>query len=301
MKNALQYYYNLKPTSIHQVNNDYRCQVDNIEYLFRRIENNIEEIPVIRDMDTYLLSRGLMCHQIVININDSAITYIDGVPYILLKMFVSDRLITDNDLLVFSNQIVEKSKYSILDRSNWYELWTSKVDYIEYQVSQLGKNYPLIRKSINYYIGLAETAISLISNIKNNNRYLTVSHKRIKYKSKLRNLYDPLQFVLDVRVRDLTEFLKEKFFIDSVDIDKLKNMILLYKLNSYEALLLFARMIYPSYYFDCYQEIVLGEIEEKEINKYIIKATEYQELLKYIYFYLRQYYELPEVEWIIKT
>lgn len=301
MKNALQYYYNLKPKSIHQINNDYRCQIEANEYLFKRVENYADNVSILDELNSYLLNRGLMCHQIIKNIHQDVITYIDGNPYILFKIFVNNREITENDLFSFSNQYIEKHKYNLLDRSDWYHLWTQKVDYIEYQVSQLGKNYSLIRKSINYYVGLAETAISLISNIKNSSAYLTVSHRRIKYKSKLRDLYDPLQFVLDTRVRDLSEFYKELFFLNKINLDNLKNTIILYKLNSTEALLFFARMIFPSYYFDCYQQIVLGELEENEINKYVKKAHEYQAFLKYLYFYLRQYYDIPEIEWIIKT
>lgn len=301
MKNALQYYYNLKPKTIHQINCDYRCQVENFEYLFKRLDDYTDDISVIDDLNRHLLNRGLMCHQIVKNINQEILTNLDGNSYVLLKMFVDNREINEDDLLVFSSQYVEKNKYNLLDRSNWYELWTKKVDYIEYQASQLGKNYPLIRESINYYIGMAETAISLISNTISNDIYLTVSHRRIGYKNKLRDLYNPLDFVLDTRVRDLSEFYKERFFLNKVDLDSMKKNIYLYKLTSSEAVLFFARMMFPSYYFDCYQQIVLGELYEREINRYVMKAEEYQSFLKYLYFYLRQYYDIPEIEWIIKT
>lgn len=301
MKNALQYYYNLKPKTIHQINSDYRCQVENFEYLFKRLDDYTDDISVIDDLNRHLLNRGLMCHQIVKNINQEILTNLDGNSYVLLKMFVDNREINEDDLLVFSSQYVEKNKYNLLDRSNWYELWTKKVDYIEYQASQLGKHYPLIRESINYYIGMAETAISLISNTISHDIYLTVSHRRIGYKNKLRDLYNPLDFVLDTRVRDLSEFYKERFFLNKVDLDSMKKNIYLYKLTSSEAVLFFARMMFPSYYFDCYQQIVLGELYEREINRYVMKAEEYQSFLKYLYFYLRQYYDIPEIEWIIKT
>ena len=60
-------------------------------------------------------------------------------------------------------------------------------------------------------------------------------------------------------------------------------------------------MLYPTYFFDCYQDIILGELDEIEINKYLVKAIEYQKFLKYIYFYLKQSYKIPEIEWIKKT
>ena len=301
MKNVLKYYYKLVPSTIHQLNNDYRCLVNKDEYLFKRVQINAEEILTFSDLNEYLINNGLLCHKIIKNINQSLITYIDGNSYILLHLLVSDREIIERDLLAFSGFFLEKSKYPILDRSNWYNMWTQKIDYIEYQVSQLGKNYPLIRKTINYYIGLAETSISLISNQKKNLLYLCVSHKRIKNKARLRDLYDPLSLVLDVRVRDLSEFYKERFFSNKIEIESLKQMLLSYKLNNSEVIYFLARLIFPSYYFDCYQEIVLGQLEEIQLNRYIHKVEEYQMFLKYVYFYLRQFYDIPEIEWIIKT
>ena len=187
-----------------------------------------------------------------------------------------------------------------MDRSNWYDLWVKKIDYIEYQVSQFGKNAPNIRFSINYYIGMAETAISLVSNIKNYN-YLTISHKRINFKDKYSGMYNPLNFILDIRVRDVSEYYKEKFFHDNVLISELITNIADYKMNSMEALLFFARLLFPTYYFDCYQEVLFGGIDEKEIVRYINKAEEYQLFLKEVYLFLRQYYDIPDIEWIIKT
>ena len=63
----------------------------------------------------------------------------------------------------------------------------------------------------------------------------------------------------------------------------------------------FARMLFPTYYFDCYQQVILGDLEEREILKYIQNVNNYQFFLKELYFFLRQYYEIPEIDWIIKT
>ena len=42
-------------------------------------------------------------------------------------------------------------------------MWIRKIDYFEYQISQFGKKYPIIRESFNYYVGLAENGISLLN------------------------------------------------------------------------------------------------------------------------------------------
>jgi len=51
------------------------------------------------------------------------------------------------------------------NKKDWYTLWTSKIDYLEIQLSEFGKKYPLLRKSFPYFCGLAENAIQLLEKI----------------------------------------------------------------------------------------------------------------------------------------
>lgn len=301
MKNVLQYYYNLNTTNIHQVNGNYKCHIGNFEYIFCRFEKSPEELLEIQKLNIYLLSKGFLCHQIIFNINESPVTYVDGVQYVLMKVFVQNKFISVNNLVDFLSWTVPERNFKVLERNNWYDLWTKKVDYIEYQTSQFGKNFPLLRSVIYYYIGLAETAISLVLSISNDNFNLTIAHRRVSGKYKLQDLYNPLNFIIDSRIRDLSEYCKEKFYLSGIDIDKLKGLIQFYRFSNSEAVLFLARMLYPTYFFDCYQDIILGELDEIEINKYLVKAIEYQKFLKYIYFYLKQSYKIPEIEWIKKT
>ena len=196
---------------------------------------------------------------------------------------------------------IETGKYKNLEKYNWYDLWTKKIDYIEYQLSQFGKKHPIIRNSINYYIGLAENSISLLVTTSIENERIVVSHRRIGSKTKINDFYNPINFILDSKVRDLSEFYKASFFDGTLDFENLKINILEYKLTPNEIISFFARMIFPTYYFDCYQNVLLGEEKGESLLKYISKAQEYQSFLNGLYFFLRQYYNLPEIEWIIKT
>lgn len=301
MKNVLQYYYNLTPQSIHQKNSNYKCVINKQEYIFCNVDISENELAEIYQLSNYLISYGIFCHQIILNTNKRIITYVEGRAYVLLRTFIYNKEFTDKDLFLFSKIYIDKGKYRLLDRSNWYALWTAKVDYIEYQAGQFGKNFPLLRSSINYYIGLAETAIMLVSQLELDKNYLNISHKRIKIKKNIDCLYNPLYFVLDNKVRDLSEYYKEKFFRDSINMEIIKKQIIDYKMSSFDAILFFSRLLFPSYYFDCYQSIVLGEKEEGTINIYLSLTNEYQRFLKEIYFFLNQYYEIPEIDWIIKT
>lgn len=301
MKNALQYYYNLNPESIHQINKDYRFIIGNNIYMMYNLETITSEIYQIYELNKSLSQSNILCNKIILNVAEQIVTQIDNSSYILVAISFINRDIKFEDLYLFSNLYVNVSNYKELDKSDWYSLWTNKIDYIEYQVSQFGKDYPLIRKSINYYIGMAETAINLLGNKKKEITYLVISHRRVKSKSKLWDVYNPLSLIIDSRVRDISEFYKTLFFDDKLNIELLKKQLLFYQFSSYEAFLFFVRMIFPTYYFDCYEEIILGDLKESELSKYIYKAEQYRIFLKEIYFFLKQYYDISEIEWIIKT
>ena len=63
-------------------------------------------------------------------------------------------------------------------------------------------------------------------------------------------------------------------------------------------LLFFARLLYPSYYFDVYDDIIQEKVNEESIKKYIEKNISYEIFLKDIYKYVKLKYRMPEIEWL---
>lgn len=302
MKNALNYYYDLNPTSIHQINKEYRCYVGQEEYLLTTYEKTEEELNEIYELSNRLLQNGIPCHQILLNNQNQIITPINKEKYILMKIFVESRNINVEDIKYFSSMVINDKQFIWINKSNWYKLWTQKIDYLEYQVSQFGKKYPLIRESFNYYIGLSETAISLLGTINlSQEPRLVVSHRRIKKNDSTLEFYNPLNFILDYRVRDFSEYMKEKFFSEGYSFKQLEYDLYNYKYSPEEYLLLFSRMFLPTYYFDCYEQIIFANGEQKDILKITSKNHKYLEFLRQIYLIIKGYTIIPEVEWIIKT
>ena len=74
---------------------------------------------------------------------------------------------------------------------------------------------------------------------------------------------------------------------------------ILENLESDELLLLFARMLYPSYYYDCYEKINNGENDEI-LDVYINKIEDYELLLYNIYNKIKAKTNIPRIDWIIK-
>ena len=290
MKNTINYYYNLNINTIHQKDKNYYFKVDNRNYLLLKC-NDIEELDDIYKLNMYLI-RFLPIHRIILNINNDMITKINDDNYLLLELF-SNNKINLNNIIELSNVripfVIDKLK-----RNDWYTLWSRKVDYLEYQLSQIGKKYPLIRESFNYYIGLAENAITLVSNIDLNNITLGLSHRRITNNSF--DLYNPLNIVIDVRIRDICEYFKFCFF-NNIDISIELELFLSYNhLNLNEAKLFLARMLFPTYYFDLYEKIINNEIDEIEIKKIIIKADNYEKVLRQVYYHFKN--NQLNIEWL---
>ena len=291
LKNTINYYYNLNINTIHQKEKNYYFKAHNKNYLLLKC-TNIEEPDDIYRLNIYL-SQILPVHRIVLNANNEAITKINDSNYLLLELFSNNNKINLNNIIELSNIRIPFS-VDKLRRNDWYNLWIKKIDYFEYQLSQIGKKYPLIRESFNYYIGLAENAIILVNNIDFNNIPLGLSHRRITNMSF--NLYNPLNIVIDARIRDVCEYFKFCFF-NNIDISMELELFLSY--NSFdinEAKLFLARMFFPTYYFDLYEKIIDNEIDESEIKKVIIKADNYEKILKQVYYHFKN--NQINIEWL---
>lgn len=303
MKNAIYYYYQLSTSHVHQdINKRCRFFVGEEEYLLEPVFIPITMLQGIYELSLQLFQRNIYCHQFVLNKDNNLVTYMNQTSYVLLRVYYhDDRLITVDDVIEFSNRTLYLPEIDSLKRDNWYTMWTEKIDYFEYQISQFGKKYPLIRESFSYFVGLAETAISLLNYFSNlPTQALVVARRRIKSTDTLFDLYNPLNFIIDNRIRDASEYFKQKFFENPYVFEDIKYYLETNYLSDYEMILFFARMLFPTYYFDLYEDILLDGKEEKSLLKIIEQIDHYQILLKNIYFYLKEMVSLPEIEWLIK-
>ena len=294
MKNAILYYYGLHTTDIYQINKKYSFSIKNKNYVLLPFEGN--DIERIYKLSLFTRENGLKTHEIILNKESKLITIINDIPYVLLLTNInSDEVIKMSDLVLFNNTISTYQKnYDLVN------LWKEKIDYIEYQMSQFGRKHKLIEKSINYYIGLAETAISLIEYLDSEEIPICVAHNRIKATTTMFDFYNPLNLVLDSRVRDFTEYFKFKFFKDY----DIKEELILYfsnsNLSNSEYIIFLARMLFPTYYFDLYEEIIVSDLDENILNKVLVKVDSYQKLLTNIYTYISNYINIPDIEWLKK-
>ena len=292
MRNAIRYFYNIYCTDIIKNNNNYKILLNNDIYYLVLFNGDISLVNYIYK---YLISNNIYCHEIILNKDNQYITTIENENYILLKIHSEIKKITFSDIVNF-DIMIEKNK-----KCNWYQLWCEKLDYYEYQMSQFKKKYPKLYESFSYYSGLSETAISLASSIKNENVNLYINHKRILKNCSSIDFYNPANMIFDVKVRDVCEYFKNQFFYVENPLNEVRQYLDYIKLSKEEAILFLSRLIYPSYYFDLYDEIIQDRVDEDRIDIILKKTNDYELFIKEMYSYMNFIYRMPEIEWLIKT
>ena len=302
MKSDIEYYYNIHINKLNTFKNNYSFEYNLEKYYFVMYQRPIEDLKDLYNVTIELRNKNISCHQFVLNKNNKIITNIDNTNYVMLKVEQDNQEIDLIDIMKFQNSLILTKEQSKLYRNDWANLWSEKVDYFEYQISEIGKDKELILNSFSYYIGLAENAISYVNNImSSNNMYiLTLSHKRIFTPNYALNFYNPLSFIFDLQVRDIAEYLKSAFFNNENSLKELEYYLNHKKLSDYEYKMLYARLLYPSYYFDIYERIMDNKVEEKELLKIISKVDDYEIFLKQSYLLINRYTQLEGIDWIMK-
>lgn len=267
MKNKIEYYYRIENINLHEQNNIYNFLYNNKKYIFFNTTRNIKEIEQI-----YLLqSIDERYYKIILNRNRNVITVINNKQYLLVEIInYGNRKITFDDL-TNKKSVTNLENSNTLLRNDWYNLWIKKVDYINYQRVHFNKEYLLLDDYLDYFLGLAENAISYIQDAtakekKDERDELVISHRRIN--SNLKKIYYNVEnIVLDHISRDVSEYLKYLFFNEELDYNTVANIINSLNFSRYGYRLLFGRMLFPSHFFDIYENIINNSQKELEIKK----------------------------------
>lgn len=298
MKNILEFYYNLSlEEEILNRNGNYYFVINNNSFVFRPFYGN-NSIDDIYKLNNYL-SNFSYIDKIILNKFNSPITKVKDILYVLILLKGNNNI----NLSIISNLAsIDIPSFKSLERNNWEVLWGNLIDYYEMQIGQNEKKYPLIRESFDYFVGMGENAISYLVNTKTEVKPNYYDKKVLSHNNLYNSLFDPLNIILDHKARDLAEYIKLSFFNNNQNIFKELDEYFYYNHYSFYGMrILFARIIYPSFYFKLYDEILSKKKEEKELNSIIKRIDDYELYLSNIYFYLRKYYDIPMIEWLKKT
>ncbi len=305
MKNILNYYYSLHPDEISHKDNKYFFDYLDCKYVFEPFQRPLSDLDCLYKINKEMITREILVHEIILNNENKIATYVNNTPYVLMEIYINkEARINLSDVCYINNNSVGIECDRILNRYDWVTLWETKNDYFEAQINEISKKYPNLCNYANYYIGLAENAISYVkqANKIEDTTLISICHKRINSNDDLFELYNPLRYIYDFRIRDICEYIKSSFFNNenayNIVIEYFKNNYISYK----EALLFYGRLLYPSYFFDLYDDIVNKDLNENLIENIAVKSEEYEIFLNNVYFFLTKIYNkyIPAVDWLIK-
>ena len=306
MKETIKYYYNIDVQNIEEKDGKYFFRYQNQDFFFVFFNRNLDELDDILKCCTNMREKGIDAHNIIVNINGEVLTKVNNYNYILMSVSNFNEEYDIFDIVNMINKLTLNNQSSKLYRNNWSALWSEKMDYFEYQVRELGLDKKVIQESFSYYLGLAENAISYVNNttLKYNsfNSLITLSHRRIFYPNYKINFLNPLSFIFDLEVRDIAEYLKAMFFSPQNDedvLEELKCFLQIKKLTPYEYSMFFARLLYPSYYFDLYDAIMNHDESEEKLISIIAKVDDFELFLKEAYLEISKYASIDKINWLI--
>ncbi len=299
MKDLLNYYYYIITDIINMQGSNYYFNYLNNSFCLYRYNSSIDILNEVFKLNNYMLYNNYPINKIILNKDSSIITKYGNHYYVLVLLkYNSHNLININNILNFNKLI--NNLPNILNRTNWLELWSNKIDNIEYSIKHLMHKYKLIYNSIYYYIGLTENAITYLRLFGVPNKNISISHRRVGSSTRIVDFYNPLNLVIDYRIRDLAEYIKSMFFNRIWDIETIINYLQKINLNRNDYIYFYIRMLFPSYYFDLYDLIINGKEKEKSILKITSYQEDYEYLLYEIYLFINSKTNIVGIEWINK-
>lgn len=255
MRNVLSYYYNLSFDKITEYK-EYSILECNAEvYVFKK---SIQDIELTKKIVTYLESNNILTHKIIFNKEGEIETQYKNEKYVLLKLNkITDELDDNFFVLPVNGETI-----------NVASLWEEKINYYMRQISELSLGKELLIDSFNYYIGMAENAIAMYNRAYKADLPCSVCHRRIRYPNYAINYLDPTNMLIDVRVRDLAEYIKSRFFYGEITANDVEKYIIKNRFMNEEINILYARLFYPTYYFDLFEDVIVDTEDEQVLKKF---------------------------------
>ncbi len=300
MENSLIYFYNINISEIKKIKNKYYFSHNNNNYVIEKYNRNINEALSIYKLNQEMIEFGYPTFQIIPTKFNTILFENNQDNYVLMIMpKINNRIISFNDIKQFNYIPKEESITVELNKPNWPKLWEEKIDYYEYEFKEIKNKYPLINESMPYYIGLSENAISYFNdNLEDDKLPKVVSHLRLNVNTDLYEFYNPLNLVIDFKERDIGEYLKDYVMNKNYTEDKLNEYITINNNSKETIIALICRILFASYYFDIYEQIIKKEIKEENIKDIIDKRKNISFLLKLI-FSKYKHLNIPIINWIV--
>lgn len=304
MKKYIEYYYDVIVDEVYLDEYKYAFVYKNNKYIFEPCLNTkIEKYY-------YSLQKHLEKYKyfskILVNRFNRLITYVDGKPYVLLKLSdIPDSIVSINDINSMM-YVVDLNDFLDINHSSWTEFWKIKIDYFEnWLILKKDKFKKELYPLFQYAIGLSENAISYIKkNVDGPDsskfEHLAFQHYRIKNNMTLCDYYDPTNLILDNASRDISEYLKHCLISSKFKIGELEKYLENNNFSSYWLKMMYGRLLYPSFFFDDMENSINNLNSEFDVERIKYEFVQYYKGLLQISQLLYEKYDISVINWINK-
>lgn len=272
------------------MNNTIYIKEKNKRYILSEVANNIEA----EEINNIIKSNNLQdrYYKIIETIDGNTSINYKNRNYILMNIEL--KAMTVGDRILEQGHMISSVKNYNLDRSNWFLMWCRKNDYIKHQYKFLKGKNRLVDESIDYFIGMAETAIAYLQEIPLQDlikkEQLYISHRRIHPDQ----YYNPLNIVIDRQERDVSEYIKYMFFKGELTENIIEKIVEQINEENISPERVYARLLYPTYYFDIYDHTEISELFSSQIKDIVSKMDDYELLLVK----LNKIFNIKKIDWL---
>ena len=293
MKNVLYNYYDILVDELNKSDNNYFFYFNNELFLFYLVLN---DISLVENIYKYIVENNIESFNIILNKEGNLFSDVDKKKYVLLRV---------KGILKYEVKFDEFKYYPVNSNGvNWGTLWSERLDYYEVQIRELGIKYQTVLNSFGMFSGLAENAIlyfnMTMEKFNDMDSNVGIVHNRVKYPCYLIDYYNPVNFVIDYSVRDIGEYIKSYIISDDFDFNNVVTLINRMNLNDLMFNLLYARLLYPTFYFDVFDKIILEDGKDSDILFILDKIDIYLDTLKRLYDRFNNEYQMFRIEWLNK-
>lgn len=268
MKEFIWLNYNLKVEKIYR-----DCFFLNNEKIkivrLKKEDKNIEDIEKLFILSNELYYKKIHVNTFVLNKKGKCYTNKNNECIVLMKINDMEDLVELDYLRLFEQN-------NNLTTKNIVKEWQDEIDDFEGKLAGFNNEKNIVQKTANYYIGLAENAVSLLNETKNiNNESIGIKMNPLNYSKS--NVNNPFNYFKISRMYNISLYIKNKIFTNNVSYNELDKIIKEIKTDSDE-IALFSYMLYPDYYM--YE--IKDEINEEKIKKLVRFIKVYEKVLKYL-------------------
>ena len=292
MKNLIYTYYNILLDEINKDSNNYFFYYNQELYIFYLVLNDINVVEFIYK---FIKENNIESFEIILNKDGKLFTDVDNKKYSLLKI---------KGILKYEVKFEEFKFYPInREPHNWGELWSERLDYYEIQLRELGYKYQTVLNSFGMFAGMAENAVLYFNLTKkkfNDSEVVGIVHNRMNYPCYLVDYNNPLNLVIDYNIRDIAEYIKAYLLSNEYELNNV--LLLLERLNVNNLMfnLLYSRLMYPTFYFDIFDKIILEDGKDNDIVDILNMVDKYLDMLNKVYLKFKDRYNMLNVEWLNK-